>query len=337
MVVLLTWQPTAVELDLVERSWPADGEILRMHDLTPAELDAALPKVDVMVGYMRTIPKDLLPKAERLRLVHVLGHGVDALLTDEVVAGLRERGVLVARSNPCAIPMAEFVLMAMIALTRRAVRLHNALSRDGDWSTALAARRAEGVLGGELHGSTLGLVGYGNIAREVHVRAAAFGMRVTAVMRRPELADGAGLDVVRPWHELDAFLGECDYVVPCIPLTAHTRHLFDVNRIAAMKQGSYLVNVSRGSLVDEDALYDALGSGHLAGAALDVFEREDVEGRNGYPSRRPLHAYNTILTPHYSGATAEARQRALTTVGDNLRRLAGGEELRNLVRLDEGY
>ncbi|MQA04827.1 MAG: hypothetical protein GEV07_19605 [Streptosporangiales bacterium] len=337
MAVLLTWEPTDVELDRMRQTWPDASSVVRMGELTPAELDGLLPEVDVMVGYMRTIPGDRLADATGLRLIHVLGHGVDGLLTPDVKTQVRERGIQVARSNPCAIPMAEFVLMAMIALTRRTVRLHNSLVERGDWSTELTARRAEGVLGGELYGATLGLVGYGNIAGEIHTRAAAFGMRVGTVVRRPDAVADSGLDFVSDWRDLDDFLGRCDYVALCIPLTDQTRHLVDAGRIAAMKQGAYLVNISRGALVDEDALYDGLASGRLAGAALDTFESEDTKGKRGYPSRRPLHEYNTLLTPHYSGATAQSRDRALATVGDNLGRLQRGEPLRNLVRLAEGF
>ena len=98
-----------------------------------------------------------------------------------------------------------------------------------------------------------------------------------------------------------------------------------------------MINVSRGALVEEEALYEGLRSGRLGGAALDVFTSEDTVGRHGYPAGRPLHQFNTVLTPHYSGATAEARVRALTTVGENLRNLWAGRPLRNAAELDRGF
>lgn len=337
MTVLLTWVPTEAEHALIGDTWPDDGRVVVMDDLTSEELDALLPDVEVMVGYMRTIPRDRLPEATGLQMVHVLGHGVDQLLTEQVVPLLRERGVVVARSNPCAIPIAEFVVMNMIALSRRLVRMHSALVERGDWSNDLVARRGQGVLGGELHGATLGIIGYGNIGREIHSRVETFGMRVGALARRPaELAD-AGLEFVHQWEDMTAFLGRCDHVVLTIPLTPQTRGLIGSEQVEAMRAGAYLHNVSRGALVDEDALFDGLSSGHLAGAALDVFPSEDTVGRTGYPASRALHQFNTLLTPHYSGATAEARRRALTTVADNLRRLRAGETVVNQAQLDRGF
>lgn len=337
MTVLLTWAPTEAESALIARTWPADAPLVMMDELSPQELDAILPDVEVMVGYMRTIPRDRLCEATALRMVHVLGHGVDQFLTEEVVPLLQERGVVVARSNPCAIPIAEFVVMNMIALSRRLVGMHSALVERGDWSNDLVARRGQGVLGGELHGATVGIIGYGNIGREIHSRVKAFGMGVGALARRPaELAD-AELEFVDPWEDMTAFLGRCDHVVLTIPLTPQTRGLIGPEQITSMRPGAFLHNVSRGALVDEEALYDGLHSGHLAGAALDVFPSEDTVGRTGYPASRPLHQFNTILTPHYSGATAEARGRALTTVADNLRRLRAGEPVRNQAQLDRGF
>lgn len=335
MSVVLTWTPTADELEVIDASWP---DVLPRHLLADVrQRTALLGEVRAMVGYMRSIPKDLLADARALELVHVLGHGVDGLLTPAVTSVLAERKIQVARSNPCGITIAEFTIANMISLSRRVLPLHHALTQRGDWSTDLWLRRGDGVLGGELHGSTLGLVGYGNIAREIHTRAAAFGMEVGAVSRHPDSLSLADLDFVLPWDELDAFLGRCRYVVLGLPLTPATTHLIDADRISAMQDGAYLVNISRGLLVDEDALYGGLASGKLAGAAIDVFEVEETEGRHGYPTRRPLHHFNTILTPHYAGATAESRTRALRTVGDNLRRLLAGQPLSNLAELDRGY
>jgi len=337
MTVLLTWVTTDAERTLIRDTWPDDDQVVAMDELTDDELGALLPDVTVMVGYMRTIPRHRLSEATGLRMVHLLGHGVDQLLTEEVVELLRDRGVVVARSNPCAIPIAEFVVMNMIALSRRVLSMHTALAGRGDWSNDLVARRGQGVLGGELHGATLGIIGYGNIGREIHSRVTAFGMRVRAVARRPNDLTDAGLEYVHPWADMSAFLGRCEHIVLTLPLTAQTRGLIGREQVQAMRPGSFLYNVSRGALVDEDALFDGLSSGHLAGAALDVFASEDTVGRTGYPFSRPLHQFNTVLTPHYSGATAEARRRALTTVGENLRRLRAGQPVSNQAGLDRGF
>jgi phosphoglycerate dehydrogenase-like enzyme len=138
--------------------------------------------------------------------------------------------------------------------------------------------------------------------------------------------------------DLEEFLGRCDYVVLCAPLTASTRHLINATSIAAMKDGAYLLNISRGPLVDEQAVHDALRTGKLAGAALDVWDVEEQAGPlAGYPSRHIFHDLNVVMTPHYSGATREGRQRALSAVGRNLRRLIDGEPIQDVVDLDRGF
>jgi phosphoglycerate dehydrogenase-like enzyme len=270
-----------------------------------------------------------------LRLIQILGHGADGVLRS---AGLiQERGIIVARANPGDITIAEFLLGNMIALSRRIVPMHVRLAHHGDWSEEIKARRGEGSLGGELYGSTLGLIGFGGIARELAVRADAMGMKVGLLSRQPERHKESGLEFVVDWREIDSFLGRCDYVVLALPLTEDTRGLIDAGRLQAMRRGAYLLNISRGALVDEDALCDALVDGHLAGAALDVFESEDRSGPRRYPLPRPVHDLNVILTPHYASGTVEARWRALRTVGENLRRMLSGEPLANVVDVAKGY
>ena len=140
-----------------------------------------------------------------------------------------------------------------------------------------------GGLGGELLGSTLGIVSFGSIGQEVYKRAKAFGMEVNALVKRPERLDRSAFDLawVGGADQLDELLARSRYVVLSLPLTAETRGMMDAGRFEAMQPGSYLVNISRGPVVDEKALYDALASGKLAGAALDVWcieESAEVPG-----------------------------------------------------------
>lgn len=338
MQVMLTFHPEPDDWPLIEREWPAAIDPVipppvnaerEIASSGPARYADDLAAVQVIVGHMRGAPLDTLRQAVGLKLIHTLGHGVDVLQTGAVRELLLDRGVVVARANNAAIPIAEFAMMNMIALSRRLLGMHAGLSQRGHWSAELKARRASGVLGGELHGKVLGLVGYGNIATELHQRARAFGMSVGAYVRRdrPE----AGLDFQS--HDLPDFLGRCDYVVLCLPLTPDTHHLLDSRAIDVMKDGAYLLNISRGALVDEKSLHDALRAGKLAGAALDVWELEEEGRMSGYPSPYPLHDLNVIMTPHYSGATQEGRVRALSAVGRNLHRLLDGAPIQNAVDL----
>lgn len=337
MAVLLTWTPTVPELEVIAAEWPQDQERFILEQLTDAQRAEVLPRVEVIVGYMRSVTTDLLRNTSALRLVHVLGHGVDGLFTPDNVEVLRVRGAQVARSNPSSENIAEFVIMKMIAVSRRVIQMHNRLVMFGDWSNDLVARRGEGVLGGELYRSTLGLIGYGNISQKIHKRARGFGMTVGALVRTPSRYADHDLAFVQPYTEIEDFLGRCDYVVLSLPLTDETTHMMNARTFAAMRPGSYIVNISRGAIVDEEALYVALESGHLAGAALDVFESEERGFKAGYPTLRPIHQFNVLLTPHYAGATQEARGRGLANVGDNIRRLLAGEPLRNTAEFERGF
>jgi len=345
MKVLLTFQPGPDDWPLIARSWPAEVMPVMLRSSraaddsgtdvpSPVTLVDEVDDVEAFVGHMRGAQLDLVRLAARLRLIHTLGHGVDALLSTEARALLCSRDIAVARANPASITIAEFTIMNMIALSRRVISVHSALVQRGDWSTHAKARRSTGVLGGELYGKVLGLVGYGNIGHEIHVRARAFGMTVGALVRRQHASTGLDFQC----QDVADFLGRCDYVVLCAPLTPTTRHLINAERIARMKDGAYLLNVSRGPLLDESALHDALRSGKLAGAALDVWDVEERGGPlAGYPSAHVFHDLNVVMTPHYSGATRESRERAFTAVGRNLRRLIDGEPLHDVVDLNRSF
>lgn len=334
---VLTWTPSAAEARLIEMHWPSQIDVVAGGSSLTERSIGKLGSVQAIVGPSPSISSELIRSATHLKLIHVLGHGVDGLLKPDVVAVIQQRGIDVARSNASAVALAEFAIMSLIALNRRVIRMHNRLVDHGDWSLDSKSRRWEGSMGGEIHGTTLGLIGYGNIGREIHLRATALGMQVGALVRRTRNIADRGLAFVAAQDDIDEFLSRCNHVVLCLPLTDETRHIIDATRISAMKDGAYLVNVGRGNLIDEEALYSALQSGKLAGVALDVWAVEEGGSESGYPSPRPLHQYNAIMTPHYAGATLEARERAIRVVGENLQRMLDGQPIENLARLDEGY
>lgn len=314
---------------VVERCWPRGCDLVVRGETPDDEIAAAAAGFDAVVGYADPA---FLRAATGLRLVHVLGHGTDWLDRPETAALVAERGIAVARANPAGIPIAEYVIGAIIALSRRLFPVHQALALHGDWAARARADRGRGAFGVEVSGSTLVIAGLGEIGYAVAVRAAALGMRTVALTRNPPAhpTDQSGVpDVVAPLADADAWLGQADHTVVCLPLTEATRHFFDAGRFAAMKPGGHLVNVGRGALVDYDALADALAGGRLAGAALDVWPDEDP---TRYPSPRPIHQYNVIMTPHCSALTPGARVRSLETVGHNLHRWLSGQPLLNRVR-----
>ena len=187
--------------------------------------------------------------------------------------------------------VAEYVMTAAALLRRRAYLLRPEMER-GEWPRAAAGR------GREMAGATLGLVGYGAIARETARLARAWGMGILA--HDPFATDFEGAEAVA----LGELLARSDVVSLHVPLTDDTRRMIGAEALAAMRPGAVLVNAARGGVVDEAAVADALGRGHLAGAALDTFEREPLGAVHPFAG-----VPNLLLTPHIGGVTAEANAR----------------------------
>lgn len=306
---------------------PADGSgdgVSR----APPELLEAVAGARVYMGY--GIPPEVLTAAPRLEWVHSGAAGVGSSLGPEML----ERDVLFTNSAGIhAAPMSETVLAMMLHFARGldvAVRAQ----REGRWSAPEYWAADAPVT--ELAGSTVGIVGYGGIGRAVAARARALGCRVVAARRRgggggEGEVDGA-VELVAGPAALDRVIAEADYLVLAVPETPLTRGLMTRERLFAMKPGSVLINVARGRLVDESALLDALDSGPLRGAGLDVFHTEPL------PPGHPLHAHPRVLvTPHVSATTRRFWDRETALITDNIGRFARGEPLRNLVDKRAGY
>lgn len=251
-----------------------------------------------------------LRDAPKLRWLHSFSAGVD----NPFFAKLRERGVrLTTSSGANAVPIAHTAIWYLLALSRRAEA----------WRDAQVRRAWERHEVADLQGQTLGVVGLGPIGREVARIGAALRMCVVGVRRTPQ-----GDEPCETWPlaRLDELLGIADALVLALPLTDATRHLLSARRIAAMKRGALVVNVGRGALVEEPALVEALASGHLGGAGLDVFETEPL------PDASPLWSLpNVIVTPHNAGDTPGNLVRATEIFLDNLARDRRGDPLRNEV------
>jgi phosphoglycerate dehydrogenase-like enzyme len=282
----------------------------------------AVPKagdVDVIFG---VCPEPLFRAAPNLRWVHAIASGVDAFLypafrdSDVILTG--EKGLVGGH-------LADHGFGLLLGLTRRiaaAIRLGPA-----GWSHREELRRSEV----ELEGLTMGIVGFGGTGRAMARRAVAFGMRCVAMDQLPVAPSAEVPDVGGP-ESLDEMLAGSDVVAICCPLTDETRHLFDDTRFGRMKPGAILVNVTRGEIVDGDALVRALGSGRLGGAALDVAPEEPL------PADHPLWSFdNVVMTPHTAGASQHRAPRNIARFCDNLRRLREGRELEGVVDKQLGY
>jgi len=241
-----------------------------------------------------------LAAAEKLVVVGRLGVGLDNIDVEACAA----RGIAVIPATGAnAISVAELAIGAMIVLMRGAFYVSDRL-RAGEWP------RQE-LVGREIFGKTLGLIGFGNVGNAVAERAHALGMIVQAY--DPYVPDN------HPhWSEkgavpasLERVLAESDILSLHVPLSDETRHMIGAAELARLKPGTMIVNTARGSVVDEQALADALASGHIAGAAVDVFEREPID-----PASPLASAPNVILTPHLGAMTVESNHRVSTMIVD---------------------
>ena len=235
---------------------------------------------------------------------------------------------VVANTYEHEIPVAEFVMLAMLE-SRIGIRELDRCFRGGDWSMS---HRAFGPTHGELAGATLGLIGYGHIGKAVAIRARTFGVNVVAVSRRrPD--DASLLDWSGDMQALDAMLPRCDFLVIGCPLTPETRSLIDARRLALLPGHATVINVARGEIIDEAALFAALESGSLAAAALDVWWRYPTETDVGpSPSRFPFDRLpNVLMTPHVSAWTEPMLDRRWNMIAANLDRYERGMPLLNVV------
>jgi phosphoglycerate dehydrogenase-like enzyme len=257
--------------------------------------------------------------ARRLRLVQALSAGADGVKLDAVPAG-----AVACNVSGHERVMAEWVLMALLALPRKVVLLDRDL-RQGVWDRHGGDQLD--LTEPELEGKTVALVGYGQIGREVETLVRLLGARTVAVTRRAR--DGA-----RPLTETAEALRGADFAVVSLPGQAGT--VVGAAELDALGPDGYLVNVGRGKVVDEDALYEALRDGRIAGAAIDVWYRYPrEEGEVTEPSRHPFHELdNVIMSPHASGRSKEAWQRRWEFVAAQLGRLERDEPLENVLAQD---
>jgi (S)-sulfolactate dehydrogenase len=270
----------------------------------PAELHARIATADALIVRNRTqVDGALLACAPALKVVGRLGVGLDNIDVDACAA----RGIdVIPATGANAVAVAEYVICMTLILLRGGYTSSSAVAA-GEWPRAALSR------GLEMSGKTLGIVGFGGIGRLAGRLARALGMRVVGF--DTQIPDEAVVwtDEATEPHSLDALLATADVVSLHVPLTAATHHLIDARRIERMKRGAILINSSRGAVVDEAALAAALKSGHLAGAALDVFEREPLAAGS------PLAGCpNLLLTPHIAGVTMESNVRVSMLVAEKV-------------------
>jgi len=302
----------APEADWLDVRWCADDDSPE----SQATFDRELPDAEVIWHVLRPLSGEDLRRAARLRLVHKLGAGVNTI----DVATATKCGIAVANMPGAnAASVAEGTVLLMLAALRRLPALDRAVRHGSGWP----ANPELGETVRDIGGCTVGLIGYGNIAKRVGDIVTAMGATVLHTSTRDDGRPG--------WRLLPELLATSDIVSLHLPLTTGTHHLLNRDAMAQMKPNAVLVNTSRGAVIDEDALVDALRGGRLAAAGLDVFEVEPVA-----PDNPLLGLNNVVLTPHVTWYTADTMRRYLTEAVSNCRRLCDGQPLLHVVNQPTG-
>jgi phosphoglycerate dehydrogenase-like enzyme len=270
-----------------------------------------LPQADVIWHVLRPLSAEDLARATRCRLVHKLGAGVNTIDVDAAT----ERGIAVANMPGANAPsVAEGAVLLMLAALRRLPVLDRATRAGAGWPSDPTLGETVRDIGG----CTVGLVGYGNVAKRVETIVSAMGANVLHTSTRDDGHAG--------WRSLDDLLDASDIVSLHLPLTRQTKDLIDANALTRMGEHAVIVNTSRGAIIDESALVDALREGRLAAAGLDVFAVEPV------PADNPLLTLgNVVVTPHVTWYTLDTMRRYLAEAVDNCERLRDSQPLANVV------
>jgi len=291
--------------------------------IIPADIKQAaglIHDVEILVAWGFNNIRPFYGQARNLRWIHAMTAGVESLLFPET----QNSPVLLSNSKGIhGIPMAEHVLGLMLSFTRRLNLLHRQQQQH------LWSRPAIDDLH-EINGKTIAIVGLGSIGHEIAKKAKAMDMTVIAAKR--EMTKELFVDRLYPPEQLLEMLADADFVVVTLPLTDTTKNLFGRDQFAAMKPSAYFINVSRGSVVQEDALLTALQSNQIAGAGLDVFVEEPL------PEISPFWDLpNVIITPHLSAISPVYLDRALKLFADNLACYLSGKPLLTPIDKARGY
>ena len=305
------------QLEAIRKAAGAEAEVVVANNREDAM--EQIGEAEVLLGYLTP---DLFAEASQLKWVHATASGVDGYLFD----AFKDSEIPLTGEKGLVGPhLADHAFALLLALARS---LKPALTLKGEaWGSRVPMRRAAF----ELSGLTMGIVGFGGTGRAISERANGFGMSVRAVdaiaVRGTPI-----VPVVGHMNQLDTLLAKSDVVAVCTPLTEETHHLFNAETIAKMRPGAVIVNVTRGEIIELEALIDAVESGHLRGAALDVVEGEPLPS-----DHRVFEVENIVMTPHTAGASQLRAGRNVERFCENLRRYRNQRELVGLVDKQAGF
>ena len=293
---------------------PVDPEA-RLDAAALAAIDVAFYSVDIYESVNRSF-FSAVRRAPKMRWLHVFNVGVD----HPIFAALLAAGVRITTSaGTTAVPIAQAAIAGLLLLARGFLPWLEAQRRH-EWKQMRGAQQPP-----DLAGQTLAVLGLGSIGAEIARLATALGLRVIGIRRSPRRADDP-IDEIRPPSALGEVLARSQWLAIACPLTEETRRLIDARALASLPAGARVINVGRGEIVDEAALIDALASGHLGGAYLDVFEKEPLP-----PDSRLWDLSNVILSPHNAWAAAGNDGRVVELFVHNFQAWLQGRPLRNEV------
>ena len=270
-------------------------------EITPEQIKEKIGNYEIVIVRSRTkLTKELIEKATTCKIIARVGVGLDNIDVDAAKAkGIRVINAVEGAMNA----VAELVLGLMLSLAREIPRADREI-RNGKWLK-------KELMGSELSGKYLGIVGMGNIGKKLARHAKSLNMNIIGYDVFP-IPDDFSREVGLVKTDLDTLLSSADYVSFHVPFTPETNHLVNAQRLSKMKKTAYIINTSRGEVIDEDALYNALQEGKIAGAALDVFEKEPATGN------KLATLPNVICTPHIGAQTREAQALAANVIAEKI-------------------
>jgi len=292
------------------------------------DMEKVINDVDIFIGGF--IDGDSIKRAKKLKLIQVPYAGVDPIPFDVV----KERNILISNAHENALTVAEHGFSLLLALSKSLV-VHDRDLRKSIWHGWMANEPNF-----EVYEKTIGIIGLGAIGREMAKRAKAFGMKVIGTKKDikkdiDKLKDF--VDEIYPMENIAEVIKKSLFIFISVPLTKDTENLIGEKELNLMKD-KYLINISRGKVVNEEALYNALKNGILKGAAIDVWYNYPKPGEKAYPSKYPFHELdNIIMTPHSAGFTVESVQRNWLFTFRNILKFAKGEKIENIVDAEKQY
>ncbi len=280
-------------------------------------LKEIFPSLDILATH-RMNDKLFSYASDKLKWIHFGSAGIENFLFPSII---KSKTIITNSSGIHADSVSEFVIASMLYFSKQFKDCH-AFYNNKEWTQWDIARKMN-----NLKGKTIGIIGYGSIGKAIGVRSKAFGMRVIGLRRlQKKIESKKTIDYLLPLSELDFLLKESDYVVISCPLTPLTKGLIGHNELNKMKKTSYLINIARGSIIDENSLIDNLKKHKIAGAALDVFDKEPLSKNSPF-----FKLDNVFLSPHISGNFPNYNQMVMNIFYENFNRFKNGKALKNRV------